>query len=165
MKYLALFRPPVSLIDSLSRESEIKLNSRGIHCTLLNFSIDEEDESRLVKSLDGIQSRSFGLEIVGETNFNPETRALLLSRPEALLALHRQIVDVVRPFDIDNHLSDPSARMYILDKYNPHIMLSGVGIQRLRKNYVGTRMTISNYHLAKKKNGAWLDVRAFPLQD
>ncbi len=161
MEYLAYFRPGSELSDLILRQSHIILPGSGLHCTLCFFYMEPEQERGLVSDLSEIKFNPFEIETQDFDDYDEDSLALTLSRPDELFHLHKEILAVSKKYA--NPDFEAIAREHFGDEYAPHMTISksSSGFDKSSKTLIGQKDRIDKYSLAKKVDGSWKEIEDF----
>ena len=161
MKYLAYFRPNQELSNLIMQQKHIILPSLGLHSTVCFFQMEPEHESSLATGMSELKFSPFQIETQRFDDFDSGALVLRLSKSEELSRLHKGIVEVVSKYATPDFKN--IAEQYFGDNYHPHFTISESSscFDRNSTQLFGLGDVIKEYHLAKKVEGKWKDIKDF----
>lgn len=161
MRCHCYFQPPEDLRLRLENEPYVTPPKSGLHCTIWGFNIEREREQELIAELGDLVLKQFTVRIIGTSELT-DAYALRLNNPPELQRLHDEITRVAIRFDKDPRLFNAMLGEYGREHYNPHIQISKHRI-RLKGNYTGYTMPITEFILLKREISDWQKIKTFGL--
>jgi 2'-5' RNA ligase len=160
MNYITYFIPNKRLSDAILKQDQISLSSLGLHSTLCDFYLEQEQEENLVSDLCKINFNLFEIKTTYFDNFDGGCLVLRLFHSNELLQLHKNICSVIQKY---NNASFSEVAEHIGDNYAPHLTISKSSstFDRSSKELIDKNDLVSKYVLAKKFKGHWKEIQTF----
>lgn len=161
MKYLIYFKPNTNLQNLILKQDNVIINGPGVHSTICVFYMGPEKEEKLIADLKKINFEPFEIETLDFCDFDDNALVIRLSRPNSLLKLHKELIDLLRMY-ADSEF-EATVNQYYWDKYSPHITVSKSSSEfdRNQKELMGQKDIFSSFFLAKKQEEVWKEVCGF----
>ncbi|GEM_PF-3999470 len=165
LRYLLYFQPSQDLENLIFQQESLRIPNSELHSTLCVFNMDTEKEEEIIDEISEINFNPFEIETLNFDNFANDSLVLKISRPEELLKLHYQIINVVEKYATEDF--NEIKKKYFLEKYNPHLTIakSSSNFDTNSKDLIGKKDKVEKYSIAKKVDGIYYKIKEFYSAD